>query len=196
MARCIHSPLKTDIKYTLTKDEWSKLAKSFENEYPDEFVEKIANDQKRNVLITLKLLELASTCKHILVFGANISQSKLLCGILIALGFSAVYVDGESPSNYRKDVVKKFKKGEIQFIFNFGVFTAGFDAPNIDAVVITRPTRSIVLYGQMIGRGMRGVEIGGTEEFQLVDVIDNIISEHSGLDDVYEYFSDYWENQS
>ena len=196
LARCIHSPLKTDIKYTLTQDEWKKLAKSFENEYPDEFIEKIANDERRNLLITLKLLELSSQCKHILVFGANLKQSKLLCGILIALGYSAVYVDGDSPPNYRKDVVRKFKNGEIQFILNFGVFTAGFDAPNIDAVVITRPTRSIVLYGQMIGRGMRGVEIGGTEEFQLVDVIDDIISEHSGLDNVYEYFSDYWENQS
>ena len=148
------------------------------------------------MLITKKLLELTSQRKHILVFGANLKQSKLLCGILIALGYSAVYVDGDSPPNYRKDVVRKFKNGEIQFIFNFGVFTAGFDAPNIDAVVITRPTRSIVLYGQMIGRGMRGVEIGGTEEFQLVDVIDDIISEHCGLDNVYEYFSDYWENQS
>lgn len=195
LARCIHEPLETEIKYTLTPNEWKKLAESFEHEYPEDFVKKIANDQRRNVIILKRLVELASERKHILVFGASIKQSKILCGILIALGHSAVYVDGNSPTNYRKDVVKKFKKGEIKFIFNYGVFTAGFDAPNIDAVVITRPTRSVVLYGQMIGRGMRGLEIGGTEEFLLVDVIDDIITEHGGLDNVYDYFSEYWESE-
>ena len=61
-------------------------------------------------------------------------------------------------------------------------------------MVISRPTTSVVLYGQMIGRGMRGLEIGGTEEFQLIDVVDNIITEYGGLDNVYEFFSEYWEN--
>ena len=114
--------------------------------------------------------------------------------MMIALDYSAAYVDGNSPTNYRKDMVAKFKTGEIQFIFNYGVFTTGFDVPNIDAVVITRPTTSVVLYSQMIGRGMRGPVVGGTDEFILIDVVDDIITEHGGLDDVYEYFSDYWES--
>ena len=45
----------------------------------------------------------------------------------------------------------------------------------------------------MIGRGMRGSAIGGTDAFLLVDVVDDIITETGGLDDVYEYFSEYWE---
>jgi len=194
LARCIRKPLTTNIEYRLTKEEWKKLAKSFEHEYPPEFIEKIANDNRRNLIIILRLIELAKDCKHILVFGPSKKQSKLLCGLLISLGFSAVHVDGNTPHSYRKDVVEKFKHKKIQFIFNYGVFTAGFDAPNIDAVVISRPTTSIVLYGQMIGRGMRGLEIGGTEEFQLIDVVDNIITEYGGLDNVYEFFSEYWEN--
>jgi len=193
LARCKRKPLPTNINYTLTKDEWKSLSKSFIHEYPDGLLERIANDNKRNSLIILRLIELAKECNHILVFGASIKQSKLLCGLLIALGYSAVYVDGNTPHSYRKDVVEKFKDGKIQFIFNYGVFTAGFDSPNIDAVVIARPTTSVVLYGQMIGRGMRGLDIGGTEEFQLIDVVDNIITEVSGLDNVYEFFSEYWE---
>ena len=78
-------------------------------------------------------------------------------------------------------------------MFNYGVFSAGFDAPNIDAVVIARPTASVVLYSQMIGRGMRGPVIGGTSEFLLIDVVDDIITDTSGLDDVYDYFLEYWE---
>jgi len=196
LARCNRKPLKTNIPFTFTPDEWTKLQKSFEHEYPDSLIEKIANDERRNLLITLRLLELSKTCKHIIVFNARVTQSKLLCGLMLAFGKSAAHIDGNSPMEYRIDVINKFKNGEIQFVFNYGIFTAGFDAPNIDAVVITRPTTSVVLYGQMIGRGMRGVELGGTEEFQLVDVVDNIITEYGGLDDVYEYFSTYWNDES
>ena len=170
------------------------MSKSFEHEYPDDFLERIANDQKRNLIITIRLLELAKECNHILVFSGSKKQSKLLVGLMIALNYSAAHVDANSPSDYRKDIVNKFRNGEIQFVFNYGVFTAGFDAPKIDAVVIARPTTSVVLYGQMIGRGMRGPEINGTEEFQLIDVVDNIITEYGGLDDVYEFFAEYWEN--
>lgn len=193
LARCDRKPLQTKINYTLTKEEWKTLSASFEHEYPEDLLKRIANDNRRNAIILFRLRELAKEKKHILVFAASKYQSKLLCGLLIALDYSAVHVDGSTPHSYRKDVVEKFKEGKIQFVFNYGVFTAGFDSPNIDSVVIARPTTSVVLYGQMIGRGMRGLEIGGTEEFTLVDVVDDIITEYSGLDNVYEFFSDYWE---
>ena len=60
-------------------------------------------------------------------------------------------------------------------------------------MMIARPTASVVLYSQMIGRGMRGPVIGGTSEFLLIDVVDDIITDTSGLDDVYDYFLEYWE---
>jgi len=193
LARCIREPLETKINYTLSNEEWKKLSQSFEHEYPEELLKRIAEDNSRNAIILLRLLELAKKHKHILVFGASKKQSKLLCGVLIALNYTAIHVDGSTPHSYRKDVVDKFKDGKIQFIFNYGVFTTGFDSPNIDAVVIARPTTSVVLYGQMIGRGMRGTNIGGTEEFKLIDVVDDIVTEYSGLDNVYEFFSEYWE---
>lgn len=192
LSRCSREQLKTNIQYTLTKKEWDSLSKSFDHEFPVGLLEKIANDQSRNLIIIRRLVELAKVCKHVIVFCGSIKQSKLLSGFMIVSGYSAAHIDGTSPTNYRRDTVDKFRNGDLQFIFNYGVFTAGFDSPNIDAVVIARPTKSIVLYGQMIGRGMRGPGIGGTEEFQLIDVVDNIITEYGGLDNVYEYFSEYW----
>ena len=194
LARCIRKPLNTKIQYTLTPEEWDGISKNFSREYSDGLLERIAKDNIRNTIIIKKLIDLAKDCKHILVFGASKHQSKLLCGIMIATEHNAAHVDGETPAKYRKDVVTKFKNGEIQFVFNYGVFTTGFDAPNIDAVVIARPTTSVVLYAQMIGRGMRGTALGGTDEFQLIDVVDDIITEQSGLDNVYEIFSEYWES--
>ena len=193
LARCVREPLNTRIQYTLTTEEWNALAKNFEREFPNSLLEKIARSNARNMKIVLKLVEIADKKKHVLVFCANLWQSKLLCGVMIALNHTAVYVDGSTPHGYRKDVVDKFRKGDIQFVFNYGVFSAGFDAPNIDAVVIARPTASVVLYSQMIGRGMRGPVIGGTSEFLLIDVVDDIITDTSGLDDVYDYFLEYWE---
>jgi superfamily II DNA or RNA helicase len=63
-----------------------------------------------------------------------------------------------------------------------------------DVVFIARPTKSIVLYSQMIGRGLRGPSVGGTAVCRVVDVIDNIVDYSSDLDDVYDYFQEYWAN--
>lgn len=193
LSLCFRDVLNTNIEYTLSKQEWTRLSKSFEREFPDKLLEEIANDEKRNMKIILKLKKLAEECEHVLVFCGSKKQSKLLSGFMLATGYLAAHVDGTSPKNYRKDVVNKFRNGEIQFVFNYGVFTTGFDVPKIDAVVIARPTASVVLYGQMIGRGMRGTAVGGTHAFQLIDVVDNIITEYGGLDNVYDYFSEYWE---
>ncbi|MBT4326382.1 MAG: DEAD/DEAH box helicase family protein, partial [Candidatus Nitrosopelagicus sp.] len=106
LSRCIRKPLKTNIQYTLTKKEWETLSKSYEREYPEGFLERVANDNRRNAIILLRLIELSKESKHILVFGASKKQSKLLCGLLIALNYSAVHVDGNTPSTYRKDVVE------------------------------------------------------------------------------------------
>lgn len=80
LARCIREKLETKIKYTLTNEEWRKLAKSFEHEYPEELLKRIANDNGRNAIILFRLIELAKNHNHVLVFGATKKQSKLLCG--------------------------------------------------------------------------------------------------------------------
>lgn len=195
LAKCHREALNTNIQYSLSEQQWKQLSKNFEQEFPDGLLKDIANDQRRNLKIIIKLRELAEECERVLVFCGSIEQSKLLAGFMHACGYRAAHVDGSSPINYRKDVVNEFKKGNIKLIFNYGIFTAGFDVPKIDAVVIARPTTSIVLYGQMIGRGMRGLQIGGTRSFRLVDVVDDIATKHGFLDRVHEYFTEYWETE-
>ena len=69
---------------------------------------------------------------------------------------------------------------------------AGFDAPKTDLVFIARPTTSLVLYSQMLGRGMRGPAIGGTENCKVVTVRDNIEG-YQDMNEVYSYFEDYFQ---
>ena len=100
--------------------------------------------------------------------------------------------DGSTDKIARRQYLKDFKEGRIQIVSNYGVLSTGFDAPKTDVVFISRPTKSLVLYSQMIGRGLRGPAIGGTEYCTIIDVKDNII----GLpdeEDIYDYFEDYYE---
>jgi len=59
---------------------------------------------------------------------------------------------------------------------NFAVLTAGFDAPQVRALYVARPTYSAGLYQQMIGRGLRGPLNGGTDTCLIVNVADNILN--------------------
>ncbi len=65
------------------------------------------------------------------------------------------FVCGETPPGERAEILERFKTGELKYLCNVNVLTTGFDAPNIDCVVLLRPTMSPGLYYQMVGRGFR-----------------------------------------
>ena len=134
-----------------------------DRDLPQGLLDIIARDDQRNIIIADYLQKLNKDRKQVLYFAPNVEQSKFMCAVMIAMGAKAAHVDGHTPIEYRREVVAKFRKSYLNFIFNFDVFSAGFDAPNIDAVFIARPTSSIVRHQQMIGRGLRGPKMGGTE---------------------------------
>lgn len=68
---------------------------------------------------------------------------------------SALALDGSTPREERQAAVERFRRGEIQFLCNCGLFLEGFDAPNTSVVVMARPTKSLALYTQVLGRGTR-----------------------------------------
>ena len=94
-------------------------------------------------------------------------------------------------SNLRRDI-KIFVSGndlkESKGLVNFGVLTTGFDAPKSNVAIIGRPTQSVTLYSQMIGRVMRGKKAGGNNECKIITVKDPIY----GFRDMSESFK-YWE---
>jgi DNA repair protein RadD len=68
------------------------------------------------------------------------------------------FVSGETPDKERDQILKDFLSGKIRVIFNCEVLTTGFDHPGLDCIVLARPTKSLNLYNQMIGRGTRIAE--------------------------------------
>lgn len=155
---------------------------------PPKFLEVLAENNDRNRKIAIKLLEIGKQKKRTLYFGTNRYQAQLICAIMILSEINAVYLDGATPRSYRNDCIRKFKKGEIDIICNCDLFTTGFDDPEIEVIMIGRPTKSIVLHQQMIGRGMRGLKMGGTKEFDLYRVHDVLPS----IDLADNYMSDFW----
>ena len=189
LAKVNAKPLISGRTYTLTTKEKEYLAGNFD--FPPGLLKTIADDDIRNLEIIKRLDKECSTGVSALFFACSIEHSKFICSLLIYLGHCAVHIDGSTDKNLRRQYLKDFKEKKIQVLCNYGVLSTGFDAPQTDLIFISRPTTSIVLYSQMVGRGLRGPAIGGTKTCKLIDVKDNIEG-FSNYDHIYNYFEDYW----
>lgn len=92
---------------------------------------------------------------HVIVYCVDIAHCQLVTKAFASCGMPAVMVTGKTPQDQRDKIVQAFKRGKIRILCNVNVFTEGFDSPNIDAIVLLRPTLSKGMYSQMVGRGLR-----------------------------------------
>lgn len=89
--------------------------------------------------------------RNALVFTRFIEEAEYLTG---RVNGSAI-VTGKTPKKEREKIINGFKQGDIKVVCNVGVLTTGFDYPELETVILARPTMSLALYYQMIGRGIR-----------------------------------------
>jgi len=89
--------------------------------------------------------------KHVLVFCHTLSEAEGLTGCFQ----NCAYVSGETNQNERDRILQEFKAGTIRVVANVGVLTTGFDFPALDTVVMARPTMSLAMYYQIVGRLLR-----------------------------------------
>lgn len=89
-------------------------------------------------------------------FAASVNHARMLCEIFNRHRFGmSAWVHGGTDKDERKQIVNKFTRGDIQWLWNCGVFTEGFDMSGVEVVSMARPTKSRALYAQMAGRAMR-----------------------------------------
>lgn len=93
--------------------------------------------------------------KRTLIFCSSIKQAKNAQKLIEAMGIPAAMVDGKTPKSEREKTIEDFRAGRVKHLLNVGVFTTGFDMPVLDCIVLARPTMSLALYYQMVGRGVR-----------------------------------------
>lgn len=103
----------------------------------------------------LPLVEHAGDRRGI-VFCVGVAHAHALASLLqLRYGRRAVALDGTTKKDERRDILRRYEEGEFQFLVNCALFTEGFDSPGISLVAVARPTLSLSLYLQMIGRGTR-----------------------------------------
>jgi DNA repair protein RadD len=98
----------------------------------------------------------AADRKSVLIFASGVRHGQHVVETLKKQhGIECGFVTGETLTPARDLLLERFKSGELRFLCNVNVLTTGFDAPNVDCVVLLRPTMSPGLYYQMVGRGFR-----------------------------------------
>ena len=90
-----------------------------------------------------------------LVFTTDVAHARDLCLTFQANDIKTEWVCGETPLEERRDILAKFAQGEVEVLTNCAVLTEGYDNPALDCIILARPTKSTLLYTQMIGRGTR-----------------------------------------
>jgi superfamily II DNA or RNA helicase len=161
---------------------------------PQYLLNRIADDEQRNLRIILEIEDLVKRHKRILVFAISVEHATLIASVLKVRGWQAEAVTANTPSLERDRIITNFKENssEIKIICNYGVLTTGFDAPQTSAAVIARPTRSLVLYSQMVGRAIRGVKAGGNETAEIVTVIDKDLPGFGSVAEAFSNWEDVW----
>ncbi|MDF5731129.1 MAG: DEAD/DEAH box helicase [Rhizonema sp. PD38] len=165
-----------------------------ELDLPQNILVRLAEDEQRNLRIVLEIEDLAKRHQRILLFAISVQHSNLLATVLRTRGWQAYAVTGNTPTQERFRLINSFKDAscKTKIICNYGVLTTGFDAPRTSAAVIARPTKSLVLYSQMVGRVIRGVKAGGNETAEIVTVIDSDLPGFGSVAEAFSNWEDVW----
>lgn len=161
---------------------------------PQGIVNDLAADEQRNLLILNRAEEMSRRHNRLIIFAATKEHAVVLATVLRARGAWAFAVTGETPPADRTRIISTFRTAsdEPRIIVNYGVLTTGFDAPQISAAIIARPTKSLVLYSQMVGRATRGPRAGGNKTAEVATVVDTRLPGFSDMADAFENWEDVW----
>ena len=117
-------------------------------------IEEVLSDQKRVTPgIIGHIVNQAEERNGVMIFTSSVRHAREILGILPP--DNSFLVTGETPEDERDEIIRKFKNREVKFLVNVSVLTTGFDAPHVDLIAVLRPTESVSLYQQIVGRGLR-----------------------------------------
>jgi DNA repair protein RadD len=118
--------------------------------------EELMDDDNLVLAACNEIISYTKDRKSCLIFASGIKHGEHIASILRKeYNVEVECVFGETSSLFREQHIENFKNGKLKYLVNVGVLTTGFDAPNIDCVVLLRPTNSPGLYYQCCGRGFR-----------------------------------------
>ena len=136
-----------------------------------------ANDDHVMTAGALRFWQTYAAERQTIIYAVSAGHANRLTKVFNDAGISAAVLLGGTPPEERAKTIKMFNNGTLQVLVNVAVATEGFDLPDASCVVLTRPTMSLALYLQMVGRGLRPKADGG--DCLILDLSGN--SERHGL---------------
>ena len=124
--------------------------------------------------------------KRAILFAVSVAASQDMAARFNAAGIPALHVDGKTPDDKRAAAISAVRSGKVKVLCNVELFTEGFDLPAIDAVILLRPTRSLAMFRQMLGRGTRP---SGRNKTVILDHAACVV-DHGLPDEEYEWTLD------
>ncbi|EJV0276300.1 DEAD/DEAH box helicase [Vibrio parahaemolyticus] len=150
--------------------DFSQLKPANTGRYKEAEMDMVIDKAKRATpQIVEQIIQYARERKGVMIFAATVRHAQEIHGLLPE-GETAIVI-GETPTPERDAIIQAFKNREIKYLVNVSVLTTGFDAPHVDLIAILRPTESVSLYQQIVGRGLRLSE--GKNECLVLDYAGN-----------------------
>ena len=112
--------------------------------------------------------------RQTIIYAVSVKHARNLAALFVSAGIPTGTMLGDTPQQTRDAMIAKFSDGELRVLVNVAVATEGFDLPDASCVVIARPTQSLALYLQMLGRGLRPKPNGG--DCLILDLAGNAIT--------------------
>lgn len=160
----------TIVKADLELDEVETSSGDFKNAA----LARKVNTTEINELIVRTYLHRASERRSTLVFCVDLEHVSALTQTFRSAGIDARSVSSKSKPEMRKATIAAFGKGEFPVLINCEVLTEGTDIPQIDCILLARPTQSRNLLVQMVGRGLRLSPESGKTDCHIIDLVDSV----------------------
>jgi DNA repair protein RadD len=142
------------IDATIEHYDFSSLNSNSSAEYnPTDVNSLLTKNHRVTKGIIEQVVQLSSKRKGIMIFAATVDHAKEVFSYLPSQ--NSALITGATDGAERDRLITAFKQKEIKYLVNVSVLTTGFDAPHVDMIAILRPTQSVSLYQQIIGRGLR-----------------------------------------
>ena len=193
LARPVFRTLNSDAGLKLSDADVNELSSAID--VPNRLLDRLGTDTQRNLKILSAVEDLLERHRRVIVFAPSVENARILTAILSLRGHEGFVVTGESNVSERERAIRRFRgnASRAMVVVNYGVLTTGFDAPATSAAVIARPTRSLVLYSQMVGRATRGTRAGGNDEAEIVSVVDPHLPGFGSVTDAFKNWEDVWD---
>ena len=142
------------------------LATDFSGDYDERAMSELLNQDRIRASI-LGTYEKFAKGKKGIVYTINRLHNQMLASLFSAHGYNVAYIDSLTPKEERNNTVQAFRDGKLDIIFNVNIFSEGFDCPDVEFIQLARPTKSLSMYLQQVGRGFRISE--GKEKVLFLD---------------------------